>query len=99
MVINMPDINQVMVGFHVGLSVKPQIRLSAECLDAAFMSEEQIPVEELAWRSSVGSEPLKFFEEVRTGNFSIRLMTIASANGAPFRLRRYGVNFTDDQSG
>jgi hypothetical protein len=85
----MVSTDQVAIAFRVHLAEKPVIRAGPECLDAQFLGKRDIPAEEIAWRQSFGDGPVRFFEELRSGQFSIQLMTLASDDGTGFKARRY----------
>jgi ADP-ribose pyrophosphatase YjhB (NUDIX family) len=91
-VLNMPDIQQVAIVFRTEFETKPKIRAGIECLDVAFMSEEDLQTVELAWREALGDEPRQLFSELRSGQFSIRLIQIASQSGRGFQSRQYNIS-------
>ncbi len=88
-VINMTDAEQVSILFRTRLSDAPKVLVGAECAEAAFMSENQIATLDLAWQPSLGMEIRDFFQQLRTGNFAIRLVCLASAAGASYSCRSY----------
>jgi ADP-ribose pyrophosphatase YjhB (NUDIX family) len=88
-VINMTDVEQVSVLFRMRLFEEPKVLAGLECADAAFMSEKQIAALKLAWEPSLGIEIRDFFQQLRTGSFSIRLVRLASAAGAAYSCRSY----------
>jgi hypothetical protein len=55
------------------------------------MAEEEIPTARLAWREALGNEPNQFFSELRSTEFSIRLINLATKEGRPFESRQYNV--------
>jgi ADP-ribose pyrophosphatase YjhB (NUDIX family) len=88
-VINMTDIEQVCILFRVGLPEVPRLCAGPECLEVAFMSEVQVARLSLAWQPSLGMETRDFFQQLRTGNFAIRLVRLASACGSIYSCRSY----------
>ena len=93
-VVNMTAINQIAVVFRTQLSEKPLIHPGPECLDAEFLGKRDIPPDQIAWHHSFGDGPLRFFEELRCGEFSIQLTTLASVDGTGFKSRRYHIQRT-----
>jgi ADP-ribose pyrophosphatase YjhB (NUDIX family) len=91
LVVNMPKIEQVAIIFRADFENRPDARPGRECLDVAFMSEEQIAAESFAWSQSMGIGPREFFNELRSGDFSIHLADIGSSLGVGFRLRQYKI--------
>ena len=91
-VVNMTAISQVAIAFRVHLAEKPIIRPGPECLDAQFLGKHDIPAEKIAWHQSFGDGPVRFFEELRAGQFSIQLMTLGSDDGTGFKARRYRID-------
>ena len=87
-VMNITAIDQVMVSFRVQLAEKPELRCGPECLDLGFMSEEEMPTSSLAWGEVMGDGPQRFFAELRSGHFSIHLMSIGM-EGEPFHNSAY----------
>jgi ADP-ribose pyrophosphatase YjhB (NUDIX family) len=88
-VINMTHVEQVCILFRIGLSREPRLRAGPECDEAAFMSENQIATLNLAWQPSLGMEIRDFFQQLRMGDFAIRLVRLASAAGAEYSCRSY----------
>jgi ADP-ribose pyrophosphatase YjhB (NUDIX family) len=88
-VINMTDVEQVCILFRIGLSQEPRLRAGPECLEVAFMSEDQVSCLNLAWQPSLGTETRDFFRQLRSGDFAIRLVRLASAGGATYACRSY----------
>lgn len=90
--VNMTAIEQVAVCFRTTLTAKPAIRCGAECLEAEFMTWEEIPFAQFAWRASIGDGLQLLFDEVRSGSFNIHLMSIGSSQGTGFKSRDYEVS-------
>jgi ADP-ribose pyrophosphatase YjhB (NUDIX family) len=88
-VINMTHVEQVCILFRIGLSQEPRLRAGLECDEAAFMSENQIATLNLAWQPSLGMEIRDFFQQLRLGDFAIRLVRLPSAAGAVYSCRSY----------
>jgi ADP-ribose pyrophosphatase YjhB (NUDIX family) len=90
-VVNMTAIEQVLISFRITLPSEPALRPGPECLEAAFMSEGEVREIEFAWRASMGDGLARFFNELRSGNFTIQLITLASDKGAEFKWREYQI--------
>jgi len=91
-VINLPTVAQVSVVFRIGLNDQPLIKCGPECLEVAFLPEERILMSgELAWRDALGSAPRVLYDEIRSGDFSITLITIGDNHGRGFKSRQYRV--------
>jgi ADP-ribose pyrophosphatase YjhB (NUDIX family) len=88
-VINMTDVEQVCILFRIGLLQQPRLRAGPECLEVAFISEDQVSSLNLAWQPSLGTETRDFFQQLRIGDFAIRLVRLASAGGAAYACRSY----------
>jgi ADP-ribose pyrophosphatase YjhB (NUDIX family) len=82
-VMSMTAIHQVIASFRIKLAAKPELRCGPECLELAFMSEEEMPTSSLAWGEEMGDGPQRFFAELRSGQFCIHLMSIGF-EGQPF---------------
>ena len=90
-IINMVEIAQVAVGFRIEVATRPIVIPGPECLEAAFFSEEDIQPDELAWRIYVGNATPRWFNEIRTRNYAIRLSTLASKQRPDFSSREYKI--------
>jgi ADP-ribose pyrophosphatase YjhB (NUDIX family) len=90
-IINVTAVDQIIVAFRVELLALPTLRPGAECIDAAFLSEHEIPEGGFAWRKLLGSVPGRFFNELRSGDFSITLITLGPSPGAGLSVRDYKV--------
>ena len=90
-ILNITAIDQVMITFRAEMKTLPTVRPGAECLEAAFVSESEIADLEFAWRRSWGSVPERVFNELRSRDFSIRLISIGSNHGAGFTERDYKI--------
>ena len=90
-VVNMTGIKQILISFRVQLTSQPVLSPGPECLEAAFLSEDEIHRVDFAWRISMGDGLARFFKELRSGSFSIQLITLASDQGAKFRWREYQI--------
>jgi ADP-ribose pyrophosphatase YjhB (NUDIX family) len=91
-VINMRAIDQVAVGFIVELASEPLLQAGAECLDVAFLSEEEMANEQMAWRTSMGDAPDRFFRELRNRMHTISLISLGSSKELNYKSRQYKVN-------
>ena len=91
LVVNMTAIEQIAIAFRIEFKDKPIARPGPECLEVAFMSENEIPPHQFAWQESMGSGPRQFFEELRSRNFSIHLASLGLSPSVGFRLRRYTI--------
>jgi ADP-ribose pyrophosphatase len=90
-IVNMSSISQIMISFRIQLEELPQLRPGPECLEVAFMSESEICEADFAWRASMGDGLARFFAELRTGQFSIQLITLASDQGTRFKWHDYRI--------
>ena len=90
-VINIPAIDQIVVTFRVDLETLPVLRPGAECLEVAFLSEHEVPAGDLAWRGLLGPAPARFFNELRSREFSINLITVGPSPGVGFSERDYKI--------
>src|SRR6266568_831793 len=90
-VANMPAIGQVAIMFRVEVVAKPILTPGPECLELAFMSEDEIPVDQFAWRPIMGDGPARFLRELRSREFTIQLVSFGSADGTGFRSREYKI--------
>jgi ADP-ribose pyrophosphatase YjhB (NUDIX family) len=90
-IINITAIDQIVVAFRVELVTLPTLRPGAECLEAAFLSEHDVPEGDFAWRRLLGSVPGRFFTELRSRDFSINLITVGPSPGVGFSVRDYKI--------
>jgi ADP-ribose pyrophosphatase YjhB (NUDIX family) len=90
-VVNMTSIEQVAIMFRVELDATPTLTPGPECLELAFMSAPEIPEEDFAWRSLMGDGPERFYRELRSREFTIQLISLASRDGTGFRSREYKI--------
>jgi ADP-ribose pyrophosphatase YjhB (NUDIX family) len=90
-VVNMTAIEQVAISFRVELVSLPSLKTGLECLEVAFLSEEEISRKNLAWRESIGTTPRQLFGEIRSDRFSIQLISIGSGSGVGFKSRVYTI--------
>ncbi len=90
-IMNMTVIDQVAITFRADVTSQPHISPGPESMEVAFMSEQEIPERQFAWRDAMGTEPKQFFEELRSREFSIRLIRIASQAGRGFESRGYKI--------
>jgi len=91
LIINMTAMQQVTVAFRVELSDKPAVSAGAECLEAAFVSEHEIPPGRIAWHQSWGEGLRRFFRELRSRRYTIQLITLGSDKGVGFNAREYRI--------
>jgi ADP-ribose pyrophosphatase YjhB (NUDIX family) len=87
-VINLPAIEQIAITFRVEFTERPTLVRGSECLEVAFMAEDAMSPEQLAWGDSMAG-PEKFFRELRSKKFTINHVTIGTNSGSGFRLREY----------
>jgi ADP-ribose pyrophosphatase YjhB (NUDIX family) len=90
-IINLTAIDQISIAFRIELDSEPVITCGPECLEAAFMAEERVLNEELAWRNSLGTAPGTFFQELRSGMFTIKVITVGTQEGAGFKTTNYSI--------
>jgi hypothetical protein len=69
----------------------PEVHPGPECLEAAFVSADELSDKALAWRASLGDGPQRFYQELQSGNFTIQLQTLGSVQGFGFKFRGYKV--------
>jgi ADP-ribose pyrophosphatase YjhB (NUDIX family) len=91
-VVNMTTIDQVAIMFRVELEAEPVLVPGPECLEVAFLAEEEIPIELFAWRGTMGDGPQRFFKEIASGQFTIQLITLGAMDGTGFRSREYRIH-------
>jgi ADP-ribose pyrophosphatase YjhB (NUDIX family) len=94
-IMNLVEIDQIRITFRTSLAVRPELIPSSESDEIAFMSEEEIPNDELAWRHSMGNGPQQFFAELRAGTFTIRLISAPTRVGEVFKSRPYWIQAKD----
>lgn len=91
-VTNMTEIDQVAVTFRTRVEDKPALRPGAECLEVAFLSQEEAGARDVAWRDSFGNGAEKFFEELHSSAFTIQLATLGCPEkGTRFASRDYAL--------
>jgi ADP-ribose pyrophosphatase YjhB (NUDIX family) len=90
-IINLTSIEQVVVAFRVDLPAAPVLRPGPECLEAAFLSEGEVPEGDFAWRGLLGPVPGQFFAELRSRDFSLNLITVGPSPGVGFSIRNYKI--------
>ncbi len=90
-VINMVEIEQVAVAFRIEVATMPPVHPGPECLDAAFLAEEDIPPGDLAWQSYLGKSTRRWFREIRSREYSIYLGTLGSDQRLEFKSREYRI--------
>jgi ADP-ribose pyrophosphatase YjhB (NUDIX family) len=90
-VVNMTSIEQVAIMFRVILDAMPILTPGPECVEVAFMAAHEIPPDQFAWRSTMGDGPERFYRELRTGAFTIQLISLGAKDGAGFRSREYKI--------
>jgi ADP-ribose pyrophosphatase YjhB (NUDIX family) len=88
-IINLVALNQVAVAFRCALRDEPQVRVGPECTDVAFMSADEIPMSDFAWRESVGNGPRDFLDELTRDLFSIQVLGIDQLGGPVTKVRKY----------
>jgi len=91
-VMNMPDIDQIVVSFRIEVPTRPALVPGPECLEAAFLSQQDTLTRPIAWRDSMGDSGNAFFHELRTRKFSILLATIRSEREQNFLSRTYPIS-------
>jgi len=90
-VINLPGIDQILVTFRIDLETLPVLRPGGECLEVTFLSEHEVPERDFAWRRLLGPVPARFFNELRSRDFSINLITVGPSAGVGFSERYYKI--------
>ena len=90
-VVNVVEINQVYVGFRINLDTKPVLSPGPECLEVAFLGEEEIQSEQLAWYALMDSAMKRWFDELRVRDYTIRLGTLRSSRRQDRKFREYKI--------
>jgi hypothetical protein len=90
-VVNMQSIDQIAISFRVELPEFPIVRAGSECTAVQFLSEEELLGRPVAWIESIGSMRQQFFNEIRTGHFSVQLTRIGSDDGHGYKSRVYPI--------
>ena len=90
-IINIPAIDQIVVTFRFDLEALPVLHAGEECLAVAFLSEHEVPAGDFAWRGLLGPVPARFFNELRSQDFSINLITVGPSPGVGFSEREYKI--------
>jgi hypothetical protein len=73
---DLPAIDQIVITFRTAFEEKPIVAVGDECLDAKFMTEREIVGLPVAWASVIGNSPQRFFDQLRSGMYSIELHTV-----------------------
>ena len=67
-VVSLPRLNQVHVGYHIALPERPALVIGPEVLEARFYSEQEMPLNELAFRQGIEpAYPSDIFSHLRQG--------------------------------
>ena len=90
-IVNVVDINQVYVGFRIELATKPVLRPGPECLEVAFLGEEDIKPDEYAWYAFMDKTINRWFKESRLRDYTIRLGTLRSDRRQEGTFREYKI--------
>jgi len=90
-VVNVVDMKQVYVGFRIDLATKPVLCPGPECLEVAFLGEEDIQPDELAWYASMDTAMKRWFDELRMRDYTIRLGTLRSSRRQDREFREYRI--------
>jgi ADP-ribose pyrophosphatase YjhB (NUDIX family) len=72
-VISMPALQQVVISFRARLRKKQTPHPGPESLEASFLSEDEMKSVDIAWRESLPDQPTRFWRELRSGHFTIKL--------------------------
>jgi ADP-ribose pyrophosphatase YjhB (NUDIX family) len=91
-VINMVEIKQVAVAFRTDIDAMPVLKRGPECLALAFLAEDDIAPDELAWQRYLGDSTRKWFQEMRSHEYSIYLGTLGSNERLDFKSREYKIS-------
>jgi ADP-ribose pyrophosphatase YjhB (NUDIX family) len=97
-VMNIVDVGQVHITFRVHLDVLRPTKAGPECLEVAFMSEEELSKAPFAWREDMGEGPKLLFAELRASTPSIRLITTASRRDKVLKMRRYELGRIENEA-
>jgi ADP-ribose pyrophosphatase YjhB (NUDIX family) len=90
-VMDMPAIEEVYVTFRAELHGMPAMHAGPECMDVALLSEDELPLSELAWLESLGDATHRFFGQVRSGKFAIYLASLDGGGGNRLKSREYAL--------
>jgi ADP-ribose pyrophosphatase YjhB (NUDIX family) len=91
-VTNMTAIDQVAVTFRARVEEERTLRPGPECLEVAFLSQQEAGASDVAWRESFGHGAAKFFEELQRGAFTIQLATLGwPEKGTQYASRDYAL--------
>jgi ADP-ribose pyrophosphatase YjhB (NUDIX family) len=91
-VINMVEIEQVAVAFRIDLASIPVVSPGPECLEAAFLAEQDIPPDGFAWQGYLGNAMRRWFKDMRSGEHAIYLSTLGSEQRPEFKFREYKID-------
>lgn len=80
-VISLPHVNQVYVMYRATL-LDPKVAAGIESLEVKFFNEEDIPWDDLAFRT-IHATLQHFFADRRQGNFSLHTLALGRANPSP----------------
>jgi ADP-ribose pyrophosphatase YjhB (NUDIX family) len=75
-VVNLPHMNQIYIGFVALLDVEPTISVGAECSEAHFFGEADMPTSQLAFSDMIPETTAEFFARIRARNFAVQLLTL-----------------------
>jgi ADP-ribose pyrophosphatase YjhB (NUDIX family) len=77
LVASIPHMNQVFVVFRAELSAEPEFKAGPDVLEARLFSEEDLPLEDLAFREMIPDQyPRGFFRHLRDQAFPVVAMTV-----------------------
>ena len=88
-VINMTSISQVAILFRIVLDELPTLCPGPECQEVAFLAHHEVPEGKFAWRQTMADGPERFYQELKSQQFTIQLITLGNADGAGFSSREY----------
>jgi 8-oxo-dGTP pyrophosphatase MutT (NUDIX family) len=75
-VISMPALEQVVVSFRARLTKRQTPRPGPESAEAVFLSEDEMNSIDIAWREALPDQPRRFWRELRSGHFTIKLASV-----------------------
>lgn len=77
-VASLAHIDQIYVGFRVGLQERPRTKPGTESLEVALFAEQELRNDELAFGEILVPYYRAFFEQLRLGRFSVVTVQIAN---------------------
>jgi ADP-ribose pyrophosphatase YjhB (NUDIX family) len=96
-IVNLPSISQVYVTFR-GEVRTTEFNCGPECSEAAFLTEEQVPWQDLAYPAMFGFLRM-FFQELKNGQFDVHLSHVDRKGKSRRRYHLKGIGEKEYSSG